>query len=79
MSSSSGSDVISNMAFINKFYSHFFKDDSDSGKMRRAPKLAEFSYVTVSLRANGAAIAAVLVSKTTTKSFAEKIPVATLP
>ena len=49
------------------------------GKRRRAPKLAEFSYVTVSLRANGAAIAAVLVSKTTTKSFAEKIPVATLP
>ena len=41
--------------------------------------MAEFSYVTVSLRANGAAIAAVLVSKTTTKSFAEKIPVATLP
>ena len=50
-----------------------------AGKRRRAPKLAEFSYITVSLRANGAAIAAVLVSKTTIKSFAEKIPVATLP
>ena len=28
MSSSSGSDDISNMAFINKFYSHFFKTGS---------------------------------------------------
>ena len=37
------------------------KNHKASGKRRRAPKLAEFSYITVSLRANGAAIAAVLV------------------